>query len=111
MRAEGHLAIVGQLGVALGKFTLNLNGTVDRIYDAAKLRKDVVSRRIDDTSPILLGEVIDGGAVGFEGADGGLLIIPHQFAVTLDVRAENRRKLALKTLIGHGAPPMLRFQT
>ena len=100
-----HLAAFSQFGVALGKFALNLHGTVDRIDNAIELRQDIIPRRIDNASSILLGKVIENGTVGFDCSDGSLFIVTHESAVALDVSAENGGELALKTLIGHRCTP------
>jgi hypothetical protein len=61
---------------------------------AGELGEQVIARRIDYATTMVLDQGGDHFTVGSESANGGFFIVPHETAVPGDVRAEDRRQLA-----------------
>ena len=80
-----HFADVRQIGISFCQIALNLNGTVYRINDTAKLCQDVISRCVYNASAKLLYKVGYGVAESGQCADGCFFIIVHEPAVAFNV--------------------------
>ena len=103
--AEQHLPVLGQLCVARLQLLLHRHRALHRIHHAGELGQEVVPRRVHHPATVLLDEIGDDLLVGFEGLDGGGLVVLHEAAVTGHVGAEDGGELAVKAFRFHWAPP------
>jgi hypothetical protein len=99
--SKPHLPGRRQIGVARLKRALNVDGTLDGVDDADKVRQDVVARRVHDAPAVAGDRGADDLAILRERADGPQLVLTHETAVAFHVSAQNRGKLALSRALVH----------
>src|SRR5688572_3555933 len=95
-----HPPILRQLGIFRLEILLNLHRAAHGIDYTGELGQQIITRRIDYPSAVVLDEGRDHDTIGRESANGGLFIIPHKAAVASDVSTDNRRQLASHTDCG-----------
>src|SRR5262249_55446592 len=91
--AELHAAVRRQLGVPDFQLALDGHGTLHGLDHTGKLRQQIIPRGVHDAPPVLLDERGHELPVGGDGTDGRYLVLAHEAAVSLHIRAEDRRKL------------------
>ena len=96
--AEQHAPVLGQLGVARLQLLLHRHGALHGIHDTGELRQEVVPGRVHHPAAVLLDEIGEYLLVGFEGPDGGRLVVLHQAAVAGHVGAQDGGELAVEAL-------------
>jgi hypothetical protein len=96
--AKEHAAVFGKLGVPRLQLFLHRHRALHRIHHTGELSQQVVAGRIHHAAPVLLDEVGEYLLVGFEGPDGGGLIVLHQATVAGDICAQDGGELAVVAL-------------
>jgi hypothetical protein len=76
---------------------LNRDGTLYRIDGAGKLGQQVITRRIDDPTVMLLNERGYHFPISFEGVNRGLFIVAHEATVAFDIGAEDSGEFTFHT--------------
>jgi hypothetical protein len=92
--AELHLPLLGQVGILLLEYVLNLYGAAHGIDHTGKLGQEIITRGIDHPTTVLLNRRGNHCAIGRKGTDSGFFIGAHETAVPRHIGAEDRRQLA-----------------
>ncbi len=92
---EPHLLIDRSIRIRLRDRVLHLNSTLHGINGAGEIGKNAVACRGEDPTAMRGDQPIDDDPVSRERAERADLIEPHQAAVALDIRGEDRGELPL----------------
>src|SRR5262249_1828595 len=101
--AELDAPLRRHLGVALGHFPLDIDGTPAGVDDAGKLAEDAIARRLDDASAVFRDLRIDDCASqALERSQRAFLVQAHQPRIAHDISGEDGRETTLDPFSAHG---------
>src|SRR5262249_35244037 len=90
--AKLHPALLWHFGISPFEFVLDLDCTLHGIDHAGKLGQKVIAGGVYHAATLLLNEGGHDRAIGSQGADGCLFILPHEAAVAFDIGTEDGGK-------------------
>jgi hypothetical protein len=100
-----HLLKGRSIPILLAYGVLNFDCAFHGIHSAGEIGKNAVARRVEDPTAMRGDQAIYDDPVGREGTEGADFILPHQAAIRLDIRCEDRRKLSFDSVDFQGSAP------